>query len=93
MQELTSSLVEALRQRGMRVTPQRAIIFEAIENLEGHITAEEIFQAVQKINPYISLATVYRTLELLQELNLRKIHRGLLPFLQCLLHCPLRCQQ
>lgn len=70
MQELTSSLVEALRQRGMRVTPQRAIIFEAIENLEGHITAEEIFQAVQKINPYISLATVYRTLELLQELNL-----------------------
>jgi Fur family ferric uptake transcriptional regulator len=54
----------------MRITPQRAIIFEAIERLEGHITAEDIFQEVQEVNPYISLATVYRTLELLQELQL-----------------------
>ena len=65
-----SSLLEALQARGMRVTPQRAIIFEAIEKLEGHITAEDIFAEVQKINPYISLATVYRSLELLQDLNL-----------------------
>ncbi|MEW5960910.1 MAG: Fur family transcriptional regulator, partial [Chloroflexota bacterium] len=64
------SLIEELQGRGMRVTPQRAIIFDVIENLHGHITAEEIFHKVQKINPYISLATVYRTLELLQELKL-----------------------
>lgn len=64
------TLIEALQARGMRVTPQRAIIFEAIEKLEGHITAEEIFEQVQKVNPYVSLATVYRTLELLMELNL-----------------------
>ena len=64
------SLIEELQTRGMRVTPQRAIIFEAIEKLEGHITAEEIFEQVQKVNPYVSLATVYRTLELLLELNL-----------------------
>jgi Fur family ferric uptake transcriptional regulator len=63
------SLIEELQTRGMRVTPQRAIIFEAIEKLEGHITAEEIFEQVQKVNPYVSLATVYRTLELLLELN------------------------
>lgn len=70
MQQITASLVEELRACGLRVTPQRAIIFAAIEKLEGHITAEQIFQEVQKVNPYISLATVYRTLELLQELNL-----------------------
>jgi len=64
------TLIEELQSRGMRVTPQRAIIFEAIEKLEGHITAEEIFEQVQKVNPYVSLATVYRTLELLLELNL-----------------------
>src|SRR5215510_13477406 len=64
------TLIEELQARGMRVTPQRAIIFEAIEKLEGHITAEEIFEQVQKVNPYVSLATVYRTLELLMELNL-----------------------
>lgn len=65
-----SSLVKELQARGMRVTPQRAIIFEAIEKLEGHLTAEDIFAQVQDVNAYISLATVYRTLELLQELNL-----------------------
>ena len=70
MKQNKASLVKELRARGMRVTPQRAIIFEAIEKLEGHITAEDIFQAVQQANPYISLATVYRTLELLQELRL-----------------------
>ncbi|MBI1881661.1 MAG: transcriptional repressor [Chloroflexi bacterium] len=70
MNRAQSNLIEELQSRGMRVTPQRAIIFEAIEKLEGHITAEEIFEQVQKVNPYVSLATVYRTLELLMELNL-----------------------
>ena len=56
--------------RYLRATPQRAIIFEVIEKLVGHITAEDIYEEVQKVNPYISLATVYRTLELLQELNM-----------------------
>ncbi len=70
MEQTRSGLIGELQARGMRVTPQRAIIFEAIEKLEGHITAEDIFEQVQKVNPYVSLATVYRTLELLQELNL-----------------------
>ncbi len=70
MQENNTTLVAELRARNIRLTPQRAIICDVIENLEGHITAEEIFQEVQKVNPYVSLATVYRTLELLQELNL-----------------------
>jgi len=70
MQLQPENLIKELQKRGMRVTPQRAIIFEAIEKLDGHITAEEIFQEVQGINPYISLATVYRTLELLQDLDL-----------------------
>lgn len=70
MQQQPDNLIKELQERGMRVTPQRAIIFEVIEKLNGHITAEEIFKEVQTINPYISLATVYRTLELLQDLDL-----------------------
>ena len=54
----------------MRITPQRAIILEVIERLTGHLTAEEIFAEVQQINAYISLATVYRTLDLLKSLGL-----------------------
>jgi Fur family ferric uptake transcriptional regulator len=70
MTQAHSSLIEELQARGMRATPQRAIIFEAIEKLEGHITAEDIYEKIKAVNAYISLATVYRTLELLQELNL-----------------------
>ena len=65
-----SGLVEELKARGIRITPQRAIIFQIMEKLEGHITADDIYEEVQYVNPYVSLATVYRTLELLQGLNL-----------------------
>lgn len=65
-----AGLIEALREKGYRVTPQRAIILEAIGSLSGHVTAEQIFEVVKQHSPYISLATVYRTLDLLQELGL-----------------------
>lgn len=65
-----SELVAELRERGIRMTPQRAIILQAIEELTGHVTAEEIYAAVQEINSYISLATVYRTLDMLKDLGL-----------------------
>jgi Fur family ferric uptake transcriptional regulator len=70
MSEKKSNLITDLKGRGLRVTPQRAIILEAIEELSGHITAEDIFAIVQRTSSYISLATVYRTLELLEELGL-----------------------
>ena len=65
-----NSLIDDLKARGMRMTPQRAIIVQAIEGLSGHITAEDIYAEVQKVNSYISLATVYRTLDMLKELGL-----------------------
>ena len=65
-----SSLIGYLKDRGYRLTPQRAIIIQAIEALSGHITAEEIFEVVQQQNPYISMATVYRTLNVLEEAGL-----------------------
>jgi len=64
------TLLKELKQRGYRVTPQRAIILEAIETLSGHVTAEDIFAKVQQNSPYISIATVYRTLDLLKALGL-----------------------
>jgi Fur family transcriptional regulator, ferric uptake regulator len=63
-------LIEELKSHGIRVTPQRAIILEAIENMSEHFTAEEIYAAVQKVSAYINIATVYRTLELLKELEM-----------------------
>lgn len=70
MDSTPASLIEEFQHRGLRLTPQRAIIFEAIEKQGGHFTAEDVFQNVKQVNPYVSLATVYRTLELLSELKL-----------------------
>lgn len=63
-------LIDALKERGVRVTPQRAMILQAIETMPGHLTAEDVYRVVHEMNPYVNLATVYRTLELLRGLDL-----------------------
>lgn len=60
-------LVEALRLRGHRVTLQREIIIEAIAQGGRHMTAEEVFEEIQKQTSAINIATVYRTLNFLFE--------------------------
>ena len=65
-----TQLVKQLKSYGIRVTPQRAIILDAIENMAGHFTAEDVYAAVQQVSSYINIATVYRTLELLKELEI-----------------------
>ncbi|MGB8450691.1 MAG: Fur family transcriptional regulator [Anaerocolumna sp.] len=60
-----------LKQNGLKVTTQRIDILEALENRpDKHLTAEEIYECVRVKNPDIGLATVYRTIQLLAELNL-----------------------
>jgi Fur family ferric uptake transcriptional regulator len=65
-------LASVLHQRGLRMTPQRKQVLEAVRALE-HATPEQISAAV----PDIDLTTVYRTVELLEELGLlRHTHLG-----------------
>ncbi|OJF09986.1 Fur family nickel uptake regulator [Couchioplanes caeruleus] len=63
------SLAEMLRERGLRLTPQRQLILEAVHEL-GHATPEQIHQAVRERAAGVNITTVYRTLELLEELGL-----------------------
>ena len=65
-----SSLANLLLEKGYRVTPQRMMILEAIDNSTHHISAEQIHSEVHAKYPYIDISTVYRTLHLLKELNL-----------------------
>jgi len=59
-----------LKQNGLKVTTQRVAILEVLNNRPGkHLTAEEIYDYVKKKYPEIGLATVYRTIQLLSELN------------------------
>ncbi len=62
--------IQALRQRGVRITPQREMILDALAHGSGHMTAEEIYDQVKEHTQVINIATVYRTLELLVEAGL-----------------------
>ncbi|MDG5807153.1 Fur family transcriptional regulator [Streptomyces ossamyceticus] len=58
-----------LRQRGYRLTPQRQLVLEAVDTLE-HATPDDILAEVRKTASGVNISTVYRTLELLEELGL-----------------------
>lgn len=58
-----------LRARGYRLTPQRQLVLEAVGAL-GHGTPEEILTQVRRTAATVNASTVYRTLELLEELGL-----------------------
>jgi Fur family transcriptional regulator, ferric uptake regulator len=65
-----------LRARGYRLTPQRQLVLEAVAE-QGHATPEEIAGAVRRTASGVNISTVYRTLELLEELGLvRHSHLG-----------------
>ena len=61
---------EILREKGHRLTPQRMLVIEALHNADRHISAEELCKQLRNRYPYANISTVYRTLELLKELNL-----------------------
>lgn len=63
-------LEAALRARGIRLTPQRQLILDAIATLDGHISAELVHRKVVEQFPNVNISTVYRTLELLEELGI-----------------------
>jgi len=60
---------DTLRAGGYRVTPQRQLVLEAVTRLE-HATPEEIYAAVRQTAVGINLSTIYRTLELLEQIGL-----------------------
>ena len=60
---------EELRARGYRVTPQRQLVLEAVTELE-HGTPEEICATVQQTARGVNISTIYRTLELLEQLGM-----------------------
>lgn len=58
-----------LRSQGYRLTPQRELVLRAVERL-GHATPDEVLAAVREESGAVNISTVYRTLELLEELDL-----------------------
>ncbi len=67
-----------LHSSSFKLTPQReATVQVLLENEEDHLSAEDVYMLVKNLSPEIGLATVYRTLELLSELEIvNKINFG-----------------
>jgi Fur family ferric uptake transcriptional regulator len=67
--QVTEDWREKLRGSGYRLTPQRELILRAVETL-GHATPDEVLAKVREQSSAVNVSTVYRTLEVLEELGL-----------------------
>lgn len=67
--ESACALCERMREKGFAITPQRRTIFEVLEGVTHHPSAEEVYESVRKRLPDVSLATVYKTLKELVSLG------------------------
>lgn len=69
-QRADASIIEALRRKGYKATPQRVEICRFVIRSRDHPTAQEIYNEVKEVHPTVSLATVYKTLQVLKGLAL-----------------------
>lgn len=66
---MSDDLAARLREQGLRLTPQRELILAAVEEL-GHATPDEVLAHVRNQVRSVNASTVYRTLEVLEDLGL-----------------------
>jgi Fur family transcriptional regulator, peroxide stress response regulator len=62
-------VIEKLRQRAFRITPQRLAVLKILAESKNHPTVEQVYAQVRREFPTISLATVYKTVALLKEMG------------------------
>ncbi|MDD3224617.1 MAG: Fur family transcriptional regulator [Clostridium sp.] len=71
MEELSKKIKYILKENGNKMTPQRQKIIDAIlENQYKHLNSEEIYTIIKKDYLEIGIATVYRTMQLLEKMNI-----------------------
>lgn len=56
--------------RGLRWTPQRRLLFDVLADSDGHVTAAELIERCRRLDANTTPSTVYRTLDMLEELGL-----------------------
>jgi len=70
MKQQTSKIINSLKSKGLRVTPQRFAVYANLLGRCDHPTAEQILEDLNKDSPISSQATVYSCLQALQEVGL-----------------------
>ena len=69
-------VAERLRASGLRWTPQRRTLIEVLREHQGHVTATEIIGRCRELDPTTTPSTVYRTLDMLEDLGLVRHGHG-----------------
>ena len=62
-------ILDQLRSKGVRLTPQRLLILNAVSQGSRHMGVDEVFRKARESYPYIDIATVYRTLHLFRRMG------------------------
>lgn len=70
------SVDERLRARGLRWTPQRATVIEVLAEADGHVSGAELVERCRLRDPSTIPSTVYRTLDVLEDLGLVRHGHG-----------------
>ena len=64
---ITMSCLKTLKEKGLKLTPQRRMIVDIIHDEGDHLTAEDIIHSMQTKMPGVNKSTIYRTLDLLEQ--------------------------
>lgn len=67
---------ERLHARGLRWTPQRRTLVEVLSRTDGHVTGSELVERCRAVDPETTPSTVYRTLDVLEQLGLVRHGHG-----------------
>ena len=68
------SLEKRCTEKGLRMTGQRRVIAKVLEDAHDHPDVEDLYNRASKIDTHISIATVYRTVKLLEETGIIERH-------------------
>ena len=71
---MTGSIEERCKQKNVKLTDQRKLIAQTMSNSHDHPNVDELYNRVSKIDPKISIATVYRTVKLFEEAGILTKH-------------------
>src|SRR5688572_14703797 len=74
MADITRTLVELCAERGLRMTDQRRIIAQILQDSSDHPDVEELYRRSSAIDSKISIATVYRTVKLFEDAGIIERH-------------------
>jgi Fur family ferric uptake transcriptional regulator len=71
-----SDIRERLHARGLRWTPQRRVLIEVLARSDGHVTGADLVERCRAVDPATTPSTVYRTLDVLEELGVVRHAHG-----------------